>query len=61
MKKYYARWKDGFCSYWIIYKKRKYWFDKKVCKFFSSSTIYSRKIFEQIVKPELERLEKKEK
>jgi len=62
MKKYYARYKNGLAiDWWVIYRKRKYWFDKKVSKFFSSPATRSREVFKEIVEPELERLEKEEK
>lgn len=56
---YYARWTDdGNACWWTIYKKRKWFFDKKVSRFSVDCNIYVHKFFERFVKPELERLNK---
>jgi hypothetical protein len=58
MKKYYARYKYSFTNgaRWKIYKKRKWFFDKKVSEFYSTSTT-SEKDYKYFVEPVLKRLE----
>lgn len=59
MKKYYIRWQKRYSGYyWVIYKKRKWFFDKKVSEFYCAYTCVSQDYFKYYVKPELERLEK---
>lgn len=56
---YYARFKDGVCSYWKIYKKRKVLPDKEISKV---HVVFSRinQVLTDIIEPELRRLEKEE-